>query len=99
MSFVFTDPELLTGAAGDLHGIGTAVHAQATAITGPTTAMAPPAADAVSAAIATRFSAHGAAFQNVAAQAAAVHQMFVATLHGGATAYATAEAINAAAAG
>lgn len=99
MSFVFAHPELLAGAAGDLHGIGSGLHGQCTAITGPTTAVTPPAADAVSAAMTARFSAHGALFQDVAAQAAAVHQLFVATLQNGATAYATTEALNAAAAG
>lgn len=99
MSFVFTQPELLAGAAGDLHGIGSTVQAQCAATAGPTTTVAPPASDLISTLTAARFSAHGALFQNVAAQAAAVHQAFVAALGGGATSYAAAEAANAAAAG
>ena len=98
MSFVVTHPGLLAGAAGDLQGIGSALHAQCSAISGPTTAVAPPAADAVSTATAARFGANGALFQDVAAQAAAVHQMFVATLNGSAASYAIAEAANAVAA-
>ncbi|WP_234787884.1 PE family protein [Mycolicibacter sinensis] len=87
------------GAAGGLQGIGSAVQAQSAAVAAPTTAMAPPAGDAVSASIAALFNANGALFQDVAAQAAAVNQMFVAALNGGGTSYATAEAANAAAAG
>ena len=95
MSFVVTQPELLTGAAGDLQGIGSAVQAQSAAVATPTTAMAPPAADAVSTSIAVLFNANGALFQSVAAQAAAVNQMFVAALNGGGISYAATEAANA----
>src|SRR5574337_213648 len=95
MSFVIAQPEFLSGAAGDLQGIGSAVQAQSAAVAGPTTAVAPPASDVVSALIAAQFNAHGALFQNVAAQAASIHQMFVAALSGGAASYAAAEAANA----
>lgn len=99
MSFVVTHPELLSGAAGDLQGIGSAVQAQSAAVAAPTTAVAAPASDVVSMSIAALFNANGALFQNVAAQAAAVNQMFVAALNGGGISYATAEAANAFAAG
>jgi hypothetical protein len=99
MSFVMTYPESLSGAAGDLQGIGSAVQAQSAATAGPTTAVAPPASDVVSALTAAQFNAHGALFQSVAAQAAAIHEMFVATLSGSASSYAAAEAANALAAG
>ncbi|HTM86381.1 MAG TPA: PE domain-containing protein [Mycobacterium sp.] len=99
MSFVVTHPELLSGAAGDLLGIGSAVQAQSAAVAGPTTAMAAPAADAVSMSITALFNASGAQFQSVAAQAAAVNQMFVAALNGGGLSYAATEAANAFAAG
>lgn len=99
MSFVVTQPESLSGAAGDLQGIGSAVHAQSAAVAAPTTAMAAPASDAVSMSIAALFNANGALFQDVAAQAAAVHQMFVSTLNGGGMAYASTEAASAIAAG
>ncbi|NDJ92037.1 PE family protein [Mycolicibacter kumamotonensis] len=95
MSFVVTHPELLSGAAGDLQGIGSAVQAQSAAVAAPTTAVAAPASDVVSMSIAALFNANGALFQNVAAQAAAVNQMFVAALNGGGISYATAEAANA----
>ncbi|MEB3035191.1 PE family protein [[Mycobacterium] nativiensis] len=94
MSFVVTQPESLSGAAGDLQGIGSAIQAQSAAVAAPTTAMSAPASDAVSTSIAALFNANGALFQNVAAQAAAIHQMFVSTLNGSGTAYATAEAAN-----
>jgi hypothetical protein len=99
MSFVMTHPESLSGAAGHLQGIGSAVQAQSAATAGPTTGVAPPASDVVSALTAAQFNAHGALFQSMAAQAAAIHQMFVATLSGSASSYAAAEAANALAAG
>lgn len=99
MAFVITQPELLTGAAADLQGIGSAVQSQSAAVAAPTTAMAAPASDVVSTSIAALFNANGALFQNVAAQAAAVNQMFVAALNGGGLSYATTEAANASAAG
>jgi hypothetical protein len=98
MSFVTAQPELLSVAAGDLQGIGSGVQAQSAATAGPTTAVAPAAADVVSALTAAQFNAHGAVFQSVAAQAAAIHQIFVATLSGSGASYAVAEAANAAAA-
>lgn len=99
MSFVTTQPEALTAAAGDLHGIGSAVHAQSAAVAGPTTAVTPAGADVVSALTAAQFSAHAAVFQEVAAQATAIHQMFVATLSGSAGSYAATEGANALATG
>jgi hypothetical protein len=55
--------------------------------------------DLVSALTAAQFSAHGNLFQQVSAQAAAVHQQIVATLGSNASAYAYTEAVNATAAG
>jgi PE family len=52
----------------------------------------------VSALIATQFSAHAANYQAVSAQAAAVHDMFVATLGASAGSYAATESANAVAA-
>ncbi|HET9875383.1 MAG TPA: PE family protein, partial [Mycobacterium sp.] len=37
MSFVIAQPEQLSGAAGDLQGIGSGVQAQSAATAGPTT--------------------------------------------------------------
>jgi len=76
MLFVTTQPEMLTAAAGNLTGIGSAMAAQNAAAATPTTGVVPAAADEVSALIATQFAAHAANYQAVSAQAAAVHDMF-----------------------
>jgi hypothetical protein len=64
----------------------------------PTTGVVPAAADEVSALTATQFAAHAAMYQEISAQAAAIHEMFVNTLGISAGSYAAAEAANAAAA-
>jgi hypothetical protein len=99
MSFVTTQPEALTAAAGRLQGIGSAVAAQNAAAAGPTTAVIPAAADEVSALQATQFTAYGNLYQSVSAQATAIHEMFVHTLGVSAGSYGATEAANAAAAG
>jgi hypothetical protein len=55
MSFVIAQPELLSVAVGDLQGIGSGVQTQSAATAGPTTAVAPAAADVVSALTAAQF--------------------------------------------
>jgi hypothetical protein len=94
MSFVTTQPEELTVAAGNLEGIGSAMSSLNAAVAGPTTGLAPAAADEVSALTAAAFAAHGAMYQQVGAQAAAIHQMFVTTLQTSAGSYAATEAAN-----
>ncbi len=59
--------------------------------------MIPAAADQVSATTAVRFATHAQMYQLVSAQAAAIHEQFVAMLSSTAGSYATAEAANAAA--
>jgi hypothetical protein len=99
MSFVTTQPEQLTAAAGQLAGIGSAVSSQNAAAAAPTTGVIPAAADEVSALTAAQFAAHAQMFQAVSAQAAAIHEMFVNTLGTSAGSYAATEAANAIAAG
>ncbi|MEZ0365123.1 PE family protein [Mycobacterium sp. pUA109] len=99
MSFVTTQPELLTAAAGNLQSIGSALSAQNAAAAAPTTGVIPAAADEVSALTATQFAAHATLYQTVSAQAAAIHEMFVNTLGVSAGSYAATEAANAVAAG
>lgn len=99
MSFVITQPDVLIGAAGNLAGIGDSMAARNAAAAAPTTALAPAASDIVSAMTAAQFGQHGVLYQQLAAQAAEVHESLVATLRSGAGAYAWAEAANAAAAG
>lgn len=99
MSFVTTQPEALAAAAGNLTGIGSALSAQNAAAAAPTTGVVPAAADEVSALTAAQFAAHAALYQEVSAQAQAIHEMFVATMNASASTYAATEAANAAAAG
>jgi tRNA G26 N,N-dimethylase Trm1 len=95
MSFVTTQPEMLTFAAGQLQGIGTAIAAQNAAAAAPTTGLIPAAADEVSALTAAQFASHAQMYQAVSAQAAAMHEMFVRVLSASAGSYATTEAANA----
>jgi hypothetical protein len=98
MSFVTTQPALLTGAAGDLQGIGADMAAQNAAVAAPTTGVVPAAADEVSALTAAQFAAHATMYQAISAQAAAIHEMFVNTLGTSAGSYAATEVANAIAA-
>ncbi|GAB3019133.1 PE family protein [Mycobacterium bourgelatii] len=95
MSYVSTHPAALALAAGQLHSVGSAMAAQNAAAAPLTTGLAPAATDAVSTLTATQFSAQAALYQAVTAQAAAIHEMFVATLDAAAGSYATTEAANA----
>lgn len=96
MSFVTTQPEALTAAAGDLEGIGSVLAAQNAAAAAPTTGLAPAGADEVSALLAAQFSTYGGMYQEVSAQATAIHEMLVQTLGTSAQSYETTEAANAA---
>ena len=98
MSFVTAQPETLTTAAGQLATIGSAMSASDSAVAEPTTGVIPAAADEVSALTAAAFAAHGAFYQQVSAQAATIHQLFVATLQASAGSYAATETANAVAA-
>jgi PE family protein len=99
MSFVTAQPELLTVAAGDLQGIGSAISAGSAAAAGPTTGVIPAAADEVSTLTAVQFAAHAAMYQEISTQATAMHDQFAATLAAAAGSYAATEAANAAATG
>jgi uncharacterized protein (DUF362 family) len=99
MSYVTTRPEMLSAAAGNLQDIGAAVSAGNAAAAAPTTGVVPAAADAVSALTAAQFAAHAQMYQDFSAQAAAIHEQFVATLATSAGSYLATEAANAAAAG
>jgi hypothetical protein len=98
MSYVTTQPQMLSAAAGDLHGVGSVVSAATAAAAGPTTGVVPAAADEVSALTAAQFAAHAQMHQAFSAQAAAIHDQFVATLQTSAGSYLATEAANAAAA-
>ncbi|GFG67025.1 PE family protein [Mycobacterium kubicae] len=96
MSFVTAQPEVLAASANTLQGIGCNVEAGNAAAAVPTTALAPAAADEVSALTAMQFAAHGQMYAAVSAQAAAIHQMFVDVMRVSAGSYAATEAANAA---
>lgn len=97
--FVTTEPEALSMAASNLGVIGSAVSAQNAAAAAPTTGIIPAAADEVSALTAAQFVMHANMYQQISAQAAAIHEQFVATLATSANTYAATEAANAVAAG
>ena len=99
MSYVTTQPEALAAAAGTLQGIGATLSAQNAAASAPTTGVVPAAADEVSALTAAQFAARAQMYQAVAAQAAAIHELFVNTLSVSSGSYAATEAANAIAAG
>jgi PE family len=99
MSFVNTQPEALSAAAGTLQGIGAALSAQNAAAAAPTTGVVPAAADEVSALTAAQFAVHAQLYQAVSAQAAPIHEAFVNTLSVSSASYAVTEAANAASAG
>lgn len=94
MSFVTTRPEALLAAASTLEGLGSAMAAQDAAAAAPTTSIAPAAADEVSALQAAQFSAYGAWYQQVSAQAKAIHQTLVNNLNSNAGSYGATEAAN-----
>jgi hypothetical protein len=95
MSFVITQPEILSAAAGNLQTIGSGVSAENAAAAAPITGVVPAAADQVSALTAAQFAAHASLYQAVSAQAAAVHEMLVSTLGASSASYAATEAANA----
>lgn len=94
MSFVTTRPEALLTAASALEFLGASMAAEDAAAAAPTTGIAPAAADEVSALQAAQFSAYGAWYQQVSAQANTVHQSVVNTLNGNAGSYGETEAAN-----
>jgi PE family len=95
MSFVFAALDGVTGAAGNLAGIGTALGDATSAAASLTTSIEAAAADDVSIAISQMFGAYGKQFQALSAQAAEFHNTFVSLLNGGAAAYLNADIANA----
>jgi PE family len=92
-------PEALAFTAADLDWLGSALRSANALAAGPTAGVTPAAADPVSALTAAQFAAHADLYQAVAAQAAAIHDLFVATLGVNADSYQTTEAANAVATG
>lgn len=94
MSFVTTRPEALLATASMLEALGSSMDAQNAAAAAPTTSIAPAAADEVSALQAATFSAYGAWYQQVSAEAKAIHQTMVQNLDTSAGSYGETETAN-----
>ncbi|OBF63650.1 hypothetical protein A5787_01140 [Mycobacterium sp. 852002-50816_SCH5313054-b] len=94
MSFLTTQPEVLTYAAGKLQTLGSAMSAESAAAAASTTGLVPAAADEVSALQATIFAAYGSLYQSVNDQATAIHELFVNTLGASAGSYMSTESLN-----
>ena len=75
MSFVTTQPEALTYAAGKLESLGSSMAAESAAAAAPTTGVIPAAAEEVSALQAAIFGAYGSLYQSINAQAARIHEL------------------------
>src|SRR5271166_1155351 len=95
MSFLKTVPEELLAAATQLGALGSSLAAQNAGVAAPTTALAPAAADQVSILQTGIFTAYGTLYQQVAAEAQAIHEQFVNTLGLSSGTYASTEAANA----
>ncbi len=95
MSFLIAVPDQVQAAAQDLAGIRSSLLDAATSAAAPTTAVAPAAADEVSAAISALFGNFGQEFQSVSTQAQAFHTEFVRLINAGAAAYVSTELANA----
>jgi hypothetical protein len=94
MSHMIAAPEMMTAAATDLATIDSSLSAAHTAAAAPTVALAPAAADEVSASIAHLFSRYAGGYQALAGQASAFHEQFVQHLKASAGSYASIEAAN-----
>src|ERR1700736_6358437 len=95
MSYLAVAPDMLAAAATNVESIGSALTAANTAVASSTSAVTAAGADEVSTAIASLFSQHGAAYQQVSEDMAAFHNQFVQALNAGASSYVGAEAANA----
>jgi hypothetical protein len=95
MSLLSVVPDLVSEASGNLQNLGSALRSATAAAASQTTAIAAPAEDQVSLAVAALLGTHGQEFQTINAEAAAFHDEFVSRLIGSAAQYAGAELTNA----
>jgi len=95
MSTLSVVPDIVSAASGNLENLGSALRDASAAAACQTTAVAAPAADEVSAAVAALLGTHAQEFQTLNAQAAAFHDEFVNRLSGGAAQYVSTELANA----
>ncbi|OBI82305.1 PE family protein [Mycobacterium sp. 1245805.9] len=94
MSIINVAPECVLTAAGDLSRIGSAIEGASATAASTITAVVPPAADEVSAQLATMFTAHAQSYQAASAQAVAYHQEFAGTFAAAGARYALTEIVN-----
>src|ERR1700739_4762681 len=90
------NPAVLQWVTANLNSIAKSLASGHGAALGPTTGVAPAAADEVSTAIAALFGEHAEEYQGLAAKAAAFHDQFTQTMGASAATYSSAEAANAA---
>lgn len=98
MSFLTAVPAELAAAAAQLGAIGSALAAQNAGAAAPTTFISPAAADQVSILQSSIFTAYGALYQQLAAEAQAIQEQFVQTLGMSSGTYQATESSNAASA-
>jgi PE-PPE domain/PE family len=91
MSYLTTQPQLLTEAAANVAGIRSSITAANAAAAGSTTSVMAAASDEVSAAAASFFGAYGQEYQAAIAAATAFHDQFAAALAAAGNAYTGAE--------
>ena len=99
MTFVATNPEMVSAAADNLQSIRSIMNEQNAIVTGSIAEISPSTADEVSALTAIRSSARAVQYQAVSAQAAVVRELLVTTLQAAADCYAATETANAASVG
>jgi hypothetical protein len=92
MPYLVAAPEVMSGAAADIDGIGWRLNAANFAAASPTSDLAAAAHDEVSTAIAKLFGEYGRAYQTAVPQAASFHSDFARTLVAARATYADAEA-------
>ncbi len=95
MSLLSVAPDIVSEASGKLENLGSALRSATAAAASQTTAIAAPAEDEVSAAIAALLGTHAEEFQTINAQSVTFHDEFVSRLSGGAAQYVGAELTNA----
>lgn len=95
MSYLIAAPAVLSAAATQLAGIGSAINAANASAAAPTISILTAAEDEVSAAAAALFGTYARQYQALGTQVAAFHDQFVRALATGGGSYAAAEAANA----
>lgn len=95
MSFLGVDTAELTAASGQVAAIAASFQAANGAAAAPTTAVMPANGHDASMLVAAAFSTHGGLYQALAAEAAAMKQLYAATMGVSSGSYAVTEAANA----